>query len=116
MPYQAIYGASKAYVTSLGLAMREELRNTGITVGVFCPGGITTEMSEYSGLGKTFGPDHSSMMEANACARYAVSAYLSRVDVSIPGASNWVASMAQRMLPRTLLTRAVERIYRNALK
>jgi short-subunit dehydrogenase len=116
MPYQAVYGATKSYVTSLGLAMREELRGTGITVGVFCPGGITTEMSEYSGLGKTFGPDHAAMMNAGTCARYAVGAYVSRVDVSIPGASNWVTAMAQRMMPRTLVTRAIERIYRNALK
>ena len=116
MPYQAVYGATKAFVTSLGLAMREELRGTGVTVTVYCPGGITTEMSVYSRLGETFGPDHSSMMDAVTCARHAVNAYLSRRDLVIPGPSNWVASVAQRMMPASLVTRAVERIYRAALK
>jgi uncharacterized protein len=116
MPYQAVYGATKAYVTSLGLALREELRSSGVTVTVFCPGGITTEMSDYSGLGKTFGPDHASMMDASTCARYAVDAYIDRSDIAIPGPSNWVTSIAQRMMPQSLVTRAVERIYRGALK
>jgi uncharacterized protein len=116
MPYQAVYGATKAYVMSFGLALREELRNAGVTVTVFCPGGITTEMSDYSGLGKTFGPDHASMMDAVTCARYAVEAYLGRGDIEVPGASNWVASLAQRMMPRALVTRAIERIYRKALQ
>jgi uncharacterized protein len=116
MPYQAVYGATKAYVTSFGLALREELRHTGVTVTVFCPGGITTEMSDYSGLGKTFGPEHASMMDAVTCARHAVDAYLARGDIAVPGPSNWVASVAQRVMPRGLVTRAVERIYRGALK
>jgi short-subunit dehydrogenase len=116
MPYQAVYGATKAYVISFGQALREELRNTGVTVTVFCPGGITTEMSEYSGLSKTFGPDHAGMMDAVTCARYAVDGYLGRGDIAIPGASNWVASVAQRVMPRGLVTRAVERIYRGAMK
>jgi uncharacterized protein len=116
MPYQAVYGATKAYVTSLGLAMREELRNTALSVTVFCPGGITTEMSEYSGLSKTFGPDHSSMMDAVTCARHAVEAYVGRRDVVVPGASNWITSMAQRVMPQRLVTRAIERIYRGAMK
>jgi short-subunit dehydrogenase len=116
MPYQAVYGATKAYVMSLGLAMREELRGTGVTVTVFCPGGITTEMSEYSGLSKTFGPDHASMMDATTCARHAVDAYLGRSDVVVPGPSNKALSVVQRMMPPGLVTRAVERIYRGALK
>lgn len=116
MAYQAVYGATKAYVMSFGLALREELRGTGIMVTVFCPGGITTEMSEYSGLSKTFGPNHASMMEAGACAKHALAAYLGGGDIAVPGISNWATSVVTRVMPRALVTRAVERIYRGALK
>lgn len=41
-PYQATYFAAKAYVTSLGLALSEELRGTGVTATVLLPGGMKT--------------------------------------------------------------------------
>ena len=41
-PYQATYFAAKAYVTSLGLALGEELRGTGVTATVLLPGGMKT--------------------------------------------------------------------------
>ena len=37
-PMTAAYGATKAYVLSLSLAMAEELRGTGVTVTCLCPG------------------------------------------------------------------------------
>ena len=41
-PWQATYFASKAYVTSLTLALSEELRGTGVTATVVLPGGMRT--------------------------------------------------------------------------
>lgn len=42
-PYMAQYYASKAYVMSLSLALKEELRNTKIKVSATCPGPTKTE-------------------------------------------------------------------------
>ncbi|HMA97500.1 MAG TPA: hypothetical protein VKP30_32665, partial [Polyangiaceae bacterium] len=56
-----------------------------------------------------------SMMDATTCARHAIEAYLARGDVAIPGVSNWATSVVQRVMPRSLVTRAIERIYRGAL-
>ena len=41
-PWQATYFAAKAYVTSLTLALSEELRGTGVTATVVLPGGMRT--------------------------------------------------------------------------
>ena len=41
-PWQATYFAAKAYVTSLTLALSEELRETGVTATVVLPGGMRT--------------------------------------------------------------------------
>jgi short-subunit dehydrogenase len=37
-PFQAVYGASKAFVQSLAMALREELKDTGVTVTSLLPG------------------------------------------------------------------------------
>jgi short-subunit dehydrogenase len=41
-PYQATYGASKAFVLSLGQALWAETRSTGVTVTALCPGPTRT--------------------------------------------------------------------------
>lgn len=41
-PLQAVYYASKAYVTSFSQAIAEEVREFGITVTVLCPGAVAT--------------------------------------------------------------------------
>jgi uncharacterized protein len=38
VPYQAAYGACKAFVWSFSAALREELKRTGVTLTVLCPG------------------------------------------------------------------------------
>jgi short-subunit dehydrogenase len=49
-PYQAVYGATKAFVMSFGLAIREELKDTGVTVTVLQPGATDTEFFERADL------------------------------------------------------------------
>lgn len=41
-PYQATYGASKAFVLSLSRALWAETRGTGVTVTALCPGATAT--------------------------------------------------------------------------
>ncbi len=43
IPNMAVYGATKAYVTSFSEALRVELRDSGISVTALCPGPIETE-------------------------------------------------------------------------
>ncbi len=49
-PLQAVYYASKAYVNSFSQAVAEELRDTGVTVTVLCPGPVATEFQEAADL------------------------------------------------------------------
>lgn len=52
-PLQAVYFASKAYVTYLGNAIAEELYDTNITVTNLMPGATETEFGAVSGMDKT---------------------------------------------------------------
>jgi short-subunit dehydrogenase len=49
-PYQAVYGATKAFVMSFGEALRYELKDTGVTVTVLQPGATDTNFFERADL------------------------------------------------------------------
>lgn len=52
-PLQAVYYATKAYVTSFSNAISEELSDTNITVTTLLPGATKTEFGKISGMDKT---------------------------------------------------------------
>ncbi len=69
-PMQAVYFASKAYVTSLTNALSEELRGTGVSVTNVMPGATKTEFGEISGMDKTSLFDHAASVEEVAQITY----------------------------------------------
>ena len=52
-PLQAVYFATKAYVTSFSNAITEELKDKNITVTNLMPGATETEFGKISGMDKT---------------------------------------------------------------
>ncbi len=48
--FQAVYNASKSFVQSLSLALRDELRDTGVTVTSLMPGPTETEFFERADM------------------------------------------------------------------
>lgn len=52
-PLQAVYFATKAYVTSFSNALSEELSTTNVTVTNLMPGATATEFGATSGMDKT---------------------------------------------------------------
>ncbi|MBE1283049.1 MAG: SDR family NAD(P)-dependent oxidoreductase [Rhodobacteraceae bacterium] len=52
-PLQAVYFATKAYVTFLSNALSEELKGTGVTVTALMPGATESEFAKVSGMDKT---------------------------------------------------------------
>jgi len=52
-PMQAVYFATKAYVTSFSNAIAEELHDTNVTVTTLMPGATETDFGKTSGMDKT---------------------------------------------------------------
>lgn len=52
-PYQAVYFAAKAFVTSFSQAIDQEMRGDGITSTALCPGVVNTEFVATADLGGT---------------------------------------------------------------
>ena len=51
--FQAVYNGTKAFINSFSLALREELKDTGVTVTCLMPGATDTEFFERAGLADT---------------------------------------------------------------
>jgi short-subunit dehydrogenase len=52
-PFQSVYAASKAFVQSFALGIREELKDSGVSVTALLPGPTETEFFDRADLGDT---------------------------------------------------------------
>ncbi len=52
VPYMATYAATKAFILSFSLALRNELRGTGVEVMALCPGPVDTSFFRNAGMAK----------------------------------------------------------------
>jgi len=52
-PFEAVYGASKAFLLSFSASLREELKGTGVTVTALMPGPTETNFFHRAGLDDT---------------------------------------------------------------
>jgi short-subunit dehydrogenase len=112
-PFMATYYASKSFVLLFSEALAFELRDSGVTVTVECPGAVATEFSTISGNDKaklfTQGP----VADAAEVAQHAYAAMMRGQVVSIPGAMNWIGmELAQRLGPRAIVRRVAARLNR----
>jgi short-subunit dehydrogenase len=106
LPGQASYGASKAFVLSYTQALREELRQTGVTAAAVCPGPVRTAFSDKAGIPLE---DAESVLprvmwaEADDVARAAVDGLAAGKGVIIPGMANRLGAVLYHVAPRRLL-------------
>jgi short-subunit dehydrogenase len=106
LPGQAGYAAAKAFVLSYSQAVRTELRGTGVTVTVLCPGPVRTEFAEAAGFD---GADADGALpgfmwvDAADVAREAVDGLDAGRAIVIPGTANKVSALSGHLAPRSLL-------------
>ena len=103
-PYQAVYGASKAFVLSFSQALWAEARAAGVAVSALCPGPTRTGFVEA--LGADVG--HTAIYRRLADPEPVIEAGLRALDegraVVIPGLRNKVVAASGRFMPREWLT------------
>src|SRR5215470_1019534 len=101
-PFMADYYASKAYVISFTEAIAFELRGTGVTATVLCPGATATEFAAVAGNDKSplF---KSGVADAVSVARHGYRAMMAGRVVAIPGARNKVLIQSLRVSPRAAI-------------
>jgi uncharacterized protein len=106
LPGQAGYGASKAFVLSYSHALRGELRSTGVTVSVLCPGPVETGFAEAAGLTDAEAANSLPKMmwvPVGDVAKAAVAGMDADKAVIIPGVPNRIGAAVAWLSPRGVL-------------
>ncbi|SRR5579875_617955 len=110
VPYMATYAATKSFVLSFSMALHRELNGTGVHVMALCPGATRTE---FQGVAHTDATMPSFMyMDPETVVAQALRAAGKKRAVCINGALNRMATEAQRVAPRGLVTRIAAMIFR----
>ena len=111
-PYMAVYNATKAYVLSFSLALRSELKGTGVSVTVVCPGPTDSEFHQVAGTLDLPMLKQVNLMGSAQVARIAVKAMHKRKAVEIPGILNKITALLPRFLPARFITWATKQVLR----
>lgn len=106
-PYMATYYASKAFVNHFSEALFEELRGTGVTVTVSCPGPTQTEFGEVSGVSNANLFRRFPVASAEQVAREAYEALFAGRAVVVHGFLNRVGVVLVRFGWRSLVRRVM---------
>jgi len=102
-PRMAAYFASKAYVLSLGEALGYELRGTGVSVTVLCPGATATNFFAVAGADNSVMARRlRRMMPAETVARQGYRALMAGRRIVITGIANRVVALASRYAPHAI--------------
>ena len=114
-PYQATYGASKAFVLSFSQALRAETKGSGVAVTALCPGPTRTGFVDGASDADVSGV---AVYKNLASPEPVVDAGLRGLDrgqaVVIPGWRNWLMANVARYSPASISTAVSERMLRPA--
>src|SRR2546425_2416570 len=103
-PYDAIYGATKAFVNSFTEALHEELRGTGVRVQALCPGFTHTELQQRAGIDISRLPAWV-WMKPETVIEESLSALQRGQVVCVPGLGYRLLAMLIGAVPRRLVRR-----------
>jgi uncharacterized protein len=105
-PFMAVYYASKAYVNSFSEALSYELKGTGVTVTLSCPGPTLTEFVEVSHQenNRLF---QMNAMPSDVVARQAYRAMMKGIRRITHGVRNKIGSQINRVAPKSTALKIV---------
>jgi short-subunit dehydrogenase len=109
MPWLPVYSSSKSFVLAFSLALREELRGTGVSVSVVCPNGIRTNRLARDLIARQGLAGRLTCQYPEQVARAALQGLEAGRAVIVPGAVNRVIRFASGMLPRSIAMGVISR-------
>ena len=109
IPYAALYSATKGFLTTFSMALREELRPFGVKVVTLCPGRLRADPEEEGEPGK-----RQKVPGREQGHEEVVEATLEKLDsgggLLIPGFANKLTFAAERLVPPNAIPKIVARM------
>jgi short-subunit dehydrogenase len=109
MPWLPVYSSSKSFVLAFSLALREELRGTGVSVSVVCPNGIRTNRGARELIAKQGLAGRLTCQYPEQVARAALRGLAAGRAVIVPGAVNRFIRHASSLVPRSIAMGVITR-------
>lgn len=103
--FQAVYNATKAFVDSFSLALREELKDSGVTVTCLMPGVTDTEFFERADLMDTKVGTQKSKMDPAKVAEIGFAAMMKGESDVVAGLKNKVQTTLANVTPAEVLAK-----------
>lgn len=107
VPFQTVYGASKAFMYSYSAGLAEELRGSGVSVTLLAPGSTRTALRERAGLAAR---SDSRGMDPAEVARAGYAGMMRGETLVIPGGMNRFFIACLRLVPHRLAARLMLRV------
>jgi uncharacterized protein len=109
MPWLPVYSSSKSFVFAFSLALREELRGTGVSVSVVCPNGIRTNRGARELIARQGLAGRLTCQYPEQVARAALRGLTAGRAVIVPGAVNRFIRFASGLVPRAVAMGVITR-------
>ena len=110
MPVKAIYTASKHFVLAFSLALGTELKGTGISVSILCPGPVVTNEDGLRRIKNNGARARLVVMMPEEVAPVAINGLFSGKKVIVPGKINKLILFMNQILPRSLRMKLLMKI------
>lgn len=117
-PLMAVYYATKAYILSFSEALANEVKGTGVTITVLCPGQTKTNFENIAAINSNTKVSKIKMFTADPVkvALFGYNAMKAGKTVAIPGTINKIVLLLSRIVPRTITAHLIRKIQVNIRK
>lgn len=112
-PLMTVYYATKAYVLSFSEALANELRGTGVTVTVLCPGPTESGFQSRANMKNSKLVSGQKIMDAKTVAEIGYRGLMKNETVVIPGLKNKLLVLSVRFAPRNLVAQLVRNMQKS---
>ncbi|MEH6452638.1 MAG: SDR family NAD(P)-dependent oxidoreductase, partial [Psychromonas sp.] len=109
LPYQTVYGASKAFVLSFSEALSGELLNTEIRVMALCPGTTESRFMENASADTS----NMNLAPADKVVKSALTAYAKNKMYTVSGKINYLVSLIPRLVSRKRTVKIVVNMFKD---